>query len=120
PAPTPAEIGISQDPEEAIVEVLAQLTACWATGDPALVLALFSEGFLSDATGDGAVSLDELANDIRQQQTTPIVWELAGEVEVDDDEATAIVAATFDDQELLQTFLFELGDDGWRLGNFGE
>ncbi len=120
PTPTPAEIGTADDPEEAIAEVLAQLTACWATGDPARVLALFSEGFLDEATGGGAVSLDELANDIRQQQTTLITWELAGEVDVDDDEATAVVAVTFAEEELLQTFIFELGDDGWRLGNFGE
>ncbi len=116
----PAEIGTADDPEDAITDVLAQLTACWATGDPTLVLPLFSDGFIDEATGNGAVSLDELADEFRQLQTTPITWELAGEVEVDDDEASAIIAVTLADEELLQTFLFELGDDGWRLGNFGE
>lgn len=117
---TPAEIGTADDPTEAITDLLAQLTACWVTGDPTLVLPLFSPGFLDEATGNGAASLDDLADQFRQLQTVPIVWELAGEVETDDDTASAVVAVAFAGEEQLQTFEFERGDDGWRLANFGE
>ncbi len=116
----PVEIGTADDPEEAIMDLLAQLNACWATGDPARVLPLFSEAFLESATGGGAASLEEVAAEIRQLQTTPIIWELAGDVEVDGDEAEAVVAATIGGEELLQTFRFVREDEGWRLANLGE
>ncbi|HEV2108925.1 MAG TPA: nuclear transport factor 2 family protein [Thermomicrobiales bacterium] len=117
---TREEIGTADDPEEAIIDLLGQLNACWATGDPARVLPLLSESFLDSATGGGVLSLEEVAADFRQLQTTPIIWELAGDIEVDGDEAEAVVAATIGGEELLQTFRFVREDDGWRLANLGE
>lgn len=113
-------IGVAEDPEQAIEDLISQLNACWATGDPARVLPLFSESFLDSATGGGAASIEDVAADIRQLQTTPVIWELAGDIEVDGDEAEAVVAATISGEEMLQTFRFVREDEGWRLDNLGE
>jgi hypothetical protein len=116
----PAAIGTADDPEEAITEVIAQLNACWATGDPARVLPLFSESFVNDATGGGSASLEDLAAQLRQLQTATIMWELAGDIEVDGDEAAAVVAATIGSEETLDTFTFVRENDAWRLNDLGQ
>lgn len=119
-AGTPAPIGVGDDPEQAIADLIGQLNACWATGDPARVLPLFSQVFLDDATGGGAATLDDLAGQLRQLQTSTIAWELAGDIEVNGDEATAVVAATIGGEEMLKTFAFVREDGAWRLDNLGE
>jgi hypothetical protein len=118
--PAPVNIGIASDPEEAIADLVGQLNACWATGDPARVLPLFSQSFLEDFAGDGGASLEDLAGQLRQLQTATIAWELAGDIEADGDEATAVVASTIGGEETLQTFTFVRDEEGWRLDNLGE
>ena len=115
-----AEIGTAAEPEEAISDLVSQLNACWATGDPARVIPLFSDAFIDGATGGGAASLDDLAEQLRQFQTATIMWELAGDIEVDGDEATAVLAASVGGEETLQTFAFVREEDAWRLDNLGE
>jgi hypothetical protein len=121
-SPTPpAEIGTDEDPEAAIDDLLGQMTACWATGDPALVLPLFSPQLLDELTGGGAASLRDVADQLLQIQTVPITWERAGEVELTDEdetEAEAIVALRIGAEESFETLAFVLTDDGWRFVTF--
>lgn len=120
PAP-PAEIGTDEDPEAAIDDLLGQMTACWATGDPALVLPLFSPQLLDELTGGGAASLQDVANQLLQIQTVPVTWERAGEIgltDADETEAEAIVALRIGAEESFETLAFVLTDDGWRFVTF--
>ena len=113
-----------EDPEEAIDALLGQLTACWATRDPAVVLPLFSAEFvegLVDGGGPGATLLD-VAAQLEQLMVVPVTWERAGSLELDEDgeEAEAVVSAQIGPEELFQTFRFVLEEDGWKLDNLGE
>lgn len=120
PPATPAGIGTADDPQDAISDLVGQLNACWATGDPARLLPLFSQSFIEGATGGGAATLDDVADQLRQLQTATVSWELAGDIEVDGDTATAVVASTVGGEETLLTFTFVREDGAWRLDNLGE
>ncbi|CAA9537245.1 MAG: hypothetical protein AVDCRST_MAG49-437 [uncultured Thermomicrobiales bacterium] len=120
PAPA-AAIGTDEDPEAAIDDLLSQLTACWATGDPARILPLFSPQLLDELTGGGSVSLREVADQLLAIQTVPITWERAGDIELTNDEeseAEAIVALRIGAEETFETLEFVLTDDGWRFVTF--
>lgn len=111
------------NPEAAIDQLLGQLTACWASGDPANVLPLFSEDLRRDLTASlGPDSTEEdLIDTFTPFLAVPITWERAGDLEMDgDDRASAVVAVRIDVEEEFQTLEFVVEDGVWRLATFLE
>lgn len=109
------------NPEAAIDELLSQLTACWASGDPANVLPLFSEDLRRDlvqALGPGSTEAD-LIDTLTPFLAVPITWERAGDLDLEDeDRASAVVAVRIDVEEEFQTLEFVFEDGAWRLATF--
>ncbi|MDP9470989.1 MAG: hypothetical protein M3Q71_10035 [Chloroflexota bacterium] len=124
---TPVDEGAAQgepdpdNPEAAIDELLSQLTACWASGDPANVLPLFSSGLRSDLVQSlGPESTeDDLIDTLTPFLAVPVTWERAGDLDLeDDDRASAVVAVRIDVEEEFQTLEFVYEDGAWRLATF--
>jgi hypothetical protein len=94
-----------------IDELLAQITACWATGDPDLWLPLLSTGFRQALIGGD----DDFLVTIQAAMATPIVWERAGDVEVaSETAASAIVRTTVAQEQDFQRFAFVVEEGEWR------
>lgn len=101
--------------EDEIDALLAQLTACWATGDPARFLPLWSEefreSFLSGTEDENRAAIGSL----QAAMQVPITWERAGDIEMtDDDRAEAVVRTTTLDEEEFVRYLFVFEDGAWR------
>ncbi len=109
------------NPEAAIDELLSQLTACWASGDPANVLPLFSEDLRRDlvqALGPDSTEAD-LIDTLTPFLAVPVTWERAGDLEMqDEDRASAVVAVRIEAEEEFQTLEFVFEDGAWRLATF--
>ena len=107
--------------ETAIDELLSQLTACWASGDPVNVLPLFStelRGELVQSLGPESTE-EDLVDTLTPLLAVPVTWERAGDVAVEDnDRASAVVAVRVDVDEEFQTLEFVFEDDAWRLATF--
>jgi hypothetical protein len=96
---------------EELDELLSQMTACWLTGDPALWLPLLSVEFRSSLIE----SSPDFESTIAAAMAAPILWERAGDVEIESEtQASAIVRTTVAQEEDFQRFLFVLEDDEWR------
>jgi hypothetical protein len=112
PATEPAVTPIADEDlttEDQIDNLLAQMTACWATGDPGRFLALWSEDFRTQFLED-ETALDSL----RAAMQVPLSWERAGDVRMDgDDRAEAVVRSTTLDEEEFVRFLFVLENGAW-------
>jgi hypothetical protein len=111
PAPGDRDTGPEEgSTEEQIDELLAQMSACWATGDPALFMALWSEDFRSSFIENPA---DVEA--LRLAMQVPTAWERSGDVELDgDDEAEAVVRErTLNEEEFIR-FRFVREDGVWK------
>lgn len=106
--------------EEASLEIeidglLGQLTACWATGDPARFLPLWSQDF-RDAFLSGTDDQNNAAiGSLRAAMQIPITWERAGDVElVAGDVAEAVVRTTTLDEQEFVRYVFVFEDGAWR------
>ena len=96
--------------EEQIDELLAQMTACWATGEPERFLALWSDDFRAQFLEEEG-ALDSL----RAAMQVPLTWERAGDVNMDgDDRAEAVVRTTTLDEEEFVRFRFVFENGGWK------
>ena len=97
--------------EEEIDELLLQMTACWATGEPERWLPLLSDGFR-----DSLISTsDDFYETLQAAMASPIVWERAGDLDIDSDsEVSALVRSTVGQEDDFQRFSFVLEDDEWR------
>ncbi|CAN5718717.1 hypothetical protein BH24CHL4_BH24CHL4_16210 [soil metagenome] len=94
-----------------IDELLGQMTACWLTGDPGQWLTLLSEEFRSSLIGNSP----DFESTIGAAMTAPILWERAGDVEIENPtQVSAIVRTTVALEQDFQRFLFVLEDDEWR------
>lgn len=94
-----------------IDELLRQMTACWLTGDPGQWLPLLSEEFRSSLVGNSP----DFESTIAAAMTTPILWERAGDVELESEtQVSAIVRTTVALEQDFQRFLFTLEDGEWR------
>lgn len=97
-------------PEEQIDNLLAQMTACWATAEPGRFLALWSEEFRADFLED-----ETALESLRAAMQVPLSWERAGDVRMDgDDRAEAVVRSTTLDEEEFVRFLFVFENGAWR------
>jgi hypothetical protein len=104
--------------EDGIDGLLAQLSACWTTQDPARILPLFGSDFLN-ALVDQTGSLYDVAGIFGQIMAVPIRWERAGEVELEGTEASSLVSQTIGAEESFVRFLFVFEDGEWKLNSFG-
>jgi hypothetical protein len=101
----PAAIGAEID------ELLAQMTACWSTGNPDLWLPLLSEDFRASLLQ----SSPDFASTIGAAMATPILWERAGDIDIESPtRVTAIVRSTIALEQDFQRFAFVLEDGEWR------
>jgi hypothetical protein len=93
-----------------IDSLLGQMTACWATGDADLWLPLLSTEFRATLADS-----PEAKATIEAAMATPIVWERAGDVEVETEtRVSAIVRSTVAQEQDFQRFVFILEDGEWR------
>lgn len=118
--PGEAAPGGTVDTEAEIDALLAELTACWATGDPALVLPLFSDVFLERLvlSGPPGTTITDVAALIGELQAAPVVFERAGEVQTDGPrQAEAEVRLRIGEDESLQQFDFVLEGGQWKLAD---
>jgi hypothetical protein len=101
--------------EQGIDDLLAQLTACWATGDPARFLPLLTDDYAQSLLNAGQ-SQDDLIRDLATAMGVPVTYQRAGDVTiVDDTHATAIVRTSNGEQEQFVRFRFALVDGEWKL-----
>ncbi len=95
-----------------IDDLLAQMTACWQTQDADQFLPLLTEDFRDAFLGSG--SEDEQKAELEELMIQPLVWERAGDIDLDgDDEATVVVRLSIAGADQFLTYFFVLGDDGW-------
>ena len=73
-----------EEAEDGIDSLLRQLSACWATQDPARIIPLFGAEFL-EALLEEAGSMQDVAGIFGQIMVVPINWERSGPVESDGD-----------------------------------
>lgn len=96
---------------EQIDTLLRQMSACWSTGDPSLWLPLLSTEFRASLIGNSP----DFESTISAAMSTPIVWERAGELDVESStRVTAIVRATVGLEQDFQRFIFVFEDGEWR------
>ncbi len=107
-----------EDAEDGIDALLRQLSACWATQDPARIIPLFGAEFLQTLL-DEAGSLQDVAGIFGQIMVVPINWERSGPVESDGETFSAIVALTIGGEESFQRYSFVFEDGQWLLDSFG-
>jgi hypothetical protein len=104
--------------EQQIDRFLAELTACWATGDPERFLPLLTEDyrpiFVSAGTDEGAEDPSEQARALSSAMGIEFTFTRAGSVrEVREGEATCIVRTVIGGQESLSRFRFVFTDGAW-------
>ena len=95
-----------------IDNLLAQMTACWQTQDADQFLPLLTEDFSEAFLGAG--SEDEQKAELEELMIQPLVWERAGDIELDgDDQASVVVRLSIAGADQFLTYFFVVGDDGW-------
>ncbi len=113
--PPASQVPEAATPDAAVVteeidNLLGQMTSCWSTGNPDLWMALLSADFRQALIG----SDPDFLTTIQAAMAVPIVWERAGDVEIDSPTtASAIVRTTVDQEQDFQRFLFVLEDGRW-------
>ena len=111
--------GLSDEEVEAGIDgLLGQLSACWATQDPARIIPLFGSEFL-DTLLEEAGSLQDVGGIFGQIMVAPINWERSGPVDAEDGAFSAIVALTIGGEESFQRYSFVFEDGEWFLDSFG-
>ncbi len=112
--------GGTVDTEAAIDALLAELSACWATGDPSRVMPLFSEVFLERLvlSGPPGTTIVDVAALFQELQRAPVIFERSGEVETDGPRrAEAEVILRIGEEESTQQFDFVLEGGRWKLAD---
>lgn len=113
PGTTPAAEPPSSEQEiaQAIDDLLAQMTACWATGDPARFLPLLSAEFRASLLASG----DNFTQSLAAAMAAPITWERAGDIDIiDATHVSAIVRTSLGVEEDFVRFNFVFEDGAWR------
>ena len=102
---------LSQTFETEIDDLLAQLTACWASREPERWLPL-----LSDEFRDALITSDpNFLETLSISMSSPILWERVGEISiVAPNQITAPVKSTVGTEQDFQTFIFIFEDGQWK------
>lgn len=118
-AEPPSEEIADADVEEQIDHFLAQLTACWLTGDANRFLPMLTDDYQGEFLSggiEGEETASEQARALASAMGVPLTFERAGDVrQVRDNEVTCIVRTSLAGQESFSRFRFILMEDGsWR------
>ncbi len=102
---------LNQTFETEIDDLLAQLTACWASREPERWLPL-----LSDEFRDALITSDpNFLETLSISMSSPILWERAGEISiVTPNQITAPVKSTVGTEQDFQNFIFIFEDGQWK------
>lgn len=101
-----------------IDQLLSQLTACWATGDPARILPLFSQNLLSQLESE-AGSLEQVVQILQPYTTLQLSWTRAGNVSTSGaNTANAVVKVSTDQSQDFLRFTFVTENGAWRIDTF--
>lgn len=115
-------LGKALNTTEAIDATLAQLSACWATGDPARVLPLFSETFLKDlvSLGPPGTTIEDVGQVFQELMSTPARWKRATKVTTNGPlKASTVVGMTVDGKVTYFKMNFVLEQGQWKLADLG-
>lgn len=105
--------------EDAIDELLSQMTSCWATGQPEFFLPLLTESYRSDILRSGTTG-DPVSELAALMAATPFVWQRTGGVDmIDERNATALVRQAVNNQEDFVRYAFAFEDGQWRWNGAG-
>lgn len=108
-AGSPAPVKAGFEPE--IDNLLSQMTACWATRDPARWLPLLSNEFRAALIQSDPNFLETLTISM----SSPIVWERSGEITIEaPNQISCIVKSTVGTEEDFQRFVFVFEDGQWK------
>ena len=111
-ADSPSGVDTTEVDQEIDV-LLGQMTACWQTQDAEQFLPLLTDEFQTAFLGGGTE--EEQVAELEQLMIQPLVWERAGDIELDgDDTATVVVRLSIAGSDQFLTYRFLLGDDGWQ------
>lgn len=114
---TPAADALEGSTDEQLDRFLAELTACWATGDPDRFLPLLTADYQTEFLSAGTDDADDPSRQARALATAmgiEFTFTRAGDVrEVREDEATCIVRTVIGGQESLGRYRFILIDGAW-------
>jgi hypothetical protein len=111
-SPSPAN---TTSVERGIDDLLEQLTACWATGDPNRFLPLLTDEYAATLLNAGE-SQDDLIRNLATAMGTAVTYERAGDVNIiDNTHASAIVRTSNGQEEQFVRFRFVLVDGEWKL-----
>ena len=114
------EVPPEDEIDAGVDELLRQVTACWATGDPARLIPLFGEGLRAELV-DGIGTIEDVAVQLEPLLTVPLTFERAGDLRLTDDTiAVAVVVVQIEDEESFQRFEFSYEDGRWLLNSLGE
>lgn len=103
---------------QVIDQVLSQLTACWATGDPARILPLFSKNLLSQLEQQ-AGSLQQVIQILQPFTSLQLTWTRAGNVSTSGaNTANAVVKVSTDSSQDFLRFTFVVENGQWRIDTF--
>jgi hypothetical protein len=106
-SPAPARLDFATE----IDDLLAQLTACWATREPERWLPLLSDEFQQALISSDPNFLETLTISM----SSPIVWERSGDVTIEaPNQLSAIVKSTVGTEEDFQRFIFVFEDGEWK------
>lgn len=95
--------------------LLSQMSACWATGDPAKFLPLLSKGFETQFLGDTKQAQTSAIQGLAAAMASPILWGRAGELGTTTDAKTsAVVRQTVGTTSTFVRFNFVFEDGAWR------
>jgi hypothetical protein len=109
PPASPAAASLSFASE--IDDLLAQLTACWASRDPERWLPLLSNEFR-----DALIQSDpNFLETLTISMSSPIVWERSGDITIEaPNQISCIVKSTVGTEEDYQKFVFVFEDGEWK------
>lgn len=122
PAGANQTIGKPLNTTQAVDNLLSQLSACWATGDPARVLPLFSASFLNDliSLGPPGTTIDDVGNVFQELMNTPTSWKRATKVTMNGPlKASTVAAMTVSGKVTYQKMDFVLEAGQWKLADLG-
>ncbi len=116
--PPAGPVGDVRRIEQEIDALLAQMTACWATGDPTKFLPLLSSTFLPEfkaSLGAANATDAEFIALMTQAMSVPFVFERAGDIDIEDDtHVSAIVRTQIGGSEDFSRFRFVFEEGAWR------
>lgn len=115
-------LGKAVNTTDAVDNLLSQLSACWATGDPARVLPLFSETFLKDliSLGPPGTTIDDVGTVFQELMSTPSMWKRVTKVTMNGPlKASAVATMTVSGKATYWKMDFVLEKGVWKLADLG-